>query len=125
VIANLVENAVKYSPEGGRVRVSLRPADSALHIAVSDQGIGISAAEQRRIFEKFYRVDPNMEGGIGGTGLGLYISRELVRRVGGRIRVESSPGHGSIFTVELPLAGPGERNHRPATNAGPGRSRAA
>jgi PAS domain S-box-containing protein len=125
VIANLVENAVKYSPDGGRVRVSLKPADSVLQIAVSDEGIGISAAEQRRIFEKFYRVDPNMRGGIGGTGLGLYISRELVRRVGGRIRVESVPGRGSTFTVELPLAPPSERKRQPSSRTGTGSTSAA
>ena len=104
VVANLVENAVKYSPEGGRVRIALELEDRSLRISVSDEGIGIPAAEQRRIFEKFYRVDPNMERGIGGTGLGLYISRELVRRVGGRISVDSAPGRGSTFTVEVPLA---------------------
>src|SRR5207302_380473 len=100
----LVENAVKYSPDGGTVRVALEVEDRMLRISVSDEGIGISAGEQRRIFEKFYRVDPNMERGIGGTGLGLYISRELVRRVGGRIQVDSSPGRGSTFVVEVPLA---------------------
>ncbi|HEV8687973.1 MAG TPA: ATP-binding protein, partial [Gaiellaceae bacterium] len=120
VIANLVENAVKYSPDGGRVQVSLEPFDASLRIAVSDQGLGIPASEQRRIFEKFYRVDPNMERGIGGTGLGLYICRELVRRVGGRIHVESAPGRGSTFTVELPLASPGSKQRKPAS-AGAGR----
>jgi len=104
VMANLVENGVKYSPDGGTVRIALEPQDRSLRISVSDEGIGIPAVEQRRIFEKFYRVDPNMERGIGGTGLGLYISRELVRRVSGRIQVESTPGHGSTFVVELPLA---------------------
>jgi PAS domain S-box-containing protein len=112
VVANLVENGVKYSPDGGMVRVTLAPDDRMVRVSVSDEGIGIAAAEQRRIFEKFYRVDPNMERGIGGTGLGLYISRELVRRVGGRIHVESAPGRGSTFVVELPLAAP-ERPAKP------------
>jgi PAS domain S-box-containing protein len=120
VLANLVDNAVKYSPDGGRVRVRLEPFEGVVRIAVSDEGLGIPASEQRRIFEKFYRVDPNMERGIGGTGLGLYISRELVRRVGGRIQVESAPGRGSTFTVELPLAPPA-RPRRERASAGEGR----
>ena len=73
-------------------------------LAVSDQGLGIPAAEQRRVFEKFYRLDPGMTRGIGGTGLGLYICRELVRRVGGRIWVESAVGRGSTFYIEMPVA---------------------
>ena len=67
------------------------------------RGLGIPAGEQRRIFEKFYRLDPNMTRGIGGTGLGLYISSELVRRFDGRIWVESREGEGSTFHVELPV----------------------
>ena len=104
VLANLVDNAVKYSPDGGPVTVKVEPADGYLRFAVSDAGIGIAAPEQRRIFEKFYRADPQMSRGIGGTGLGLYISRELVRRVDGRIWVESAVGRGSTFFVEIPLA---------------------
>ena len=75
-----------------------------MRFLVADPGIGIPEAEQRRIFEKFYRLDPDMTQGIGGTGLGLYICRELVRRVGGRIWVESQEGEGSTFYVELPVA---------------------
>jgi PAS domain S-box-containing protein len=104
VLANLVDNAVKYSPDGGPVTVKVEPADGYMRFAVSDAGIGIAAPEQRRIFEKFYRADPQMSRGIGGTGLGLYISRELVRRVDGRIWVESAVGRGSTFFVEIPLA---------------------
>jgi PAS domain S-box-containing protein len=102
VLSNLVENAIKYSPDGGSVRLRLEPADSRLRFAVSDEGLGIPASEQRRVFEKFYRLDPGMSRGIGGTGLGLYICRELVRRVGGRIWVESAEGRGSTFFVEVP-----------------------
>ena len=109
VLANLVDNAVKYSPEGGPVTVKVEPQDGWMRFAVSDSGIGIPAPEQRRIFEKFYRADPQMSRGIGGTGLGLYISRELVRRVDGRIWVESSAGRGSTFFVEIPLASSGSR----------------
>jgi two-component system phosphate regulon sensor histidine kinase PhoR len=104
VLVNLVENAVKYSPDGGRVELQLEPGDERVRLAVSDRGLGIPSAEQERIFEKFYRLDPNLSRGVGGTGLGLYICREIVRRMGGRIRVESDPGRGSTFSFELPLA---------------------
>jgi PAS domain S-box-containing protein len=104
VLVNLVENAVKYSPNGGRVELELQPVDGRVRFAVRDRGLGIPASEQERIFEKFFRLDPNLSRGVGGTGLGLYISRELVRRMGGRIRVESEPGRGSTFSFELPLA---------------------
>jgi PAS domain S-box-containing protein len=104
VLANLIENAVKYSPDGGAVEVSVAPAGKRVRIAVTDSGLGIPPEAQRRIFEKFYRLDPNMDRGIGGTGLGLYISSELVRRVDGRIWVESDGKQGSTFYVELPCA---------------------
>jgi signal transduction histidine kinase len=73
-----------------------------VRFSVSDSGLGIPASEQRRIFEKFFRLDPDMTRGIGGTGLGLYICRELVRRVDGRIWVESDGRSGSTFHVEIP-----------------------
>ena len=104
VLVNLVENAVKYSPDGGLVELVLEPVGERARFAVRDRGLGIPASEQERIFEKFFRLDPNLSRGVGGTGLGLYISREIVRRMGGRLRVESEPGHGSTFSFELPLA---------------------
>jgi PAS domain S-box-containing protein len=104
VLVNLVENAVKYSPEGGRVELELQPGEGRVRLAVHDRGLGIPAAEHERIFEKFYRLDPNLSRGVGGTGLGLYICREIVRRMGGRIRVESERGRGSTFSFDLPLA---------------------
>jgi PAS domain S-box-containing protein len=104
VLVNLVENAVKYSPEGGPVEVKLTEGPRYVRWAVSDKGLGIPAGERRRIFEKFYRLDPNMTRGIGGTGLGLYICHELVRRLDGRIWVEARRGKGSTFYVELPTA---------------------
>ncbi|MGZ8783065.1 MAG: PAS domain-containing protein [Gaiellaceae bacterium] len=104
VLVNLVENAVKYSPNGGRVQLELQPVGGSVRFAVSDSGLGIPPSEHERIFEKFFRLDPNLSRGVGGTGLGLYISREIVRRMGGRIRVESESGRGSTFSFELPLA---------------------
>src|SRR5262245_41519723 len=104
VLINLVDNAVKYSPDGGAVDVRVEPDGTMLHMSVSDEGLGIPHGEQKRIFGKFYRVDPQLSRGVGGTGLGLYICRELVRRMDGRLTVSSKEGEGSTFVVELPLA---------------------
>jgi PAS domain S-box-containing protein len=104
VLVNLVDNAIKYSPEGGEVAVSVANGDGLIRFSVIDKGLGIPPSEHRRIFEKFYRLDPDMTRGIGGTGLGLYICRELVRRMDGKIWVESALGKGSTFVVELPAA---------------------
>jgi PAS domain S-box-containing protein len=105
VLINLVDNAIKYSPEGGRVELAVERRDGGVRIAVRDEGIGIAPLEQRRIFGKFYRIDPQLARGVGGTGLGLYICRELVRRMGGRLSVASEEGKGSVFTVDLPAVG--------------------
>jgi PAS domain S-box-containing protein len=104
VLTNLLDNAVKYSPDGGTVEIRLEARGRQLRVAVRDEGLGIPLAEQSRIFEKFYRLDPNLTRGVGGTGLGLYICRELVRHMGGRIWVASAEGEGSTFFFELPLA---------------------
>jgi signal transduction histidine kinase len=104
VLTNLLDNAVKYSPDGGRVRIRLRQAGTRIRFRVEDEGLGIPVAEQTRIFEKFFRLDPNLTRGVGGTGLGLYICRELVYRMHGRIWVASDGRRGSTFTVELPVA---------------------
>ena len=104
VLVNLLDNAIKYSPEGGVVAISVTNGDSAIRFSIEDSGLGIPASEHRRIFEKFYRLDPDMTRGIGGTGLGLYICRELVRRMDGKIWVESKLDEGSTFVVELPAA---------------------
>ena len=106
VLVNLVDNAIKYSPDGGPVEIQLERADEKVRVSVRDRGLGIPPNEQQRIFEKFYRLDPNMTRGIGGTGLGLYISRELVRRLNGKIWVEPTNGDGSTFVFEIPLARP-------------------
>jgi signal transduction histidine kinase len=104
VLVNLVDNAVKYSPDGGRIEVRLEPADGHLRVTVQDEGLGIPASEQAGIFDKFKRLDPNQTRGVGGTGLGLYICRELVQQMGGRIWVVSDPAKGSAFSFELPWA---------------------
>ena len=103
VLLNLVDNAVKYSPGGGRIEVSVEPRGPGLRMEVRDEGIGIPQEELKRIFGKFYRVDPQLFRGVGGTGLGLYICRELVRRMDGRLSVTSAEGKGSTFVVDLPL----------------------
>jgi len=113
VLTNLVENAVKYSPEGGPVKLSLARRESFVRFAIRDEGLGIPRGEQDRVFEKFYRLDPSMTRGVGGTGLGLYICRELVRQLRGRIWVTSREGQGSTFYVEIPVA-PVSKNGKPA-----------
>ena len=105
-VANLVANAAKYSPAGGRIEVELTPRAGALQIAVRDEGLGIAPDEQNLIFEKFYRADANMTRGVSGSGLGLYISRELINLMGGTISVQSELGKGSTFVVTLPLVAP-------------------
>jgi two-component system phosphate regulon sensor histidine kinase PhoR len=103
VLVNLLDNAVKYGGDGP-VSIRIEPANGAVRILVADSGPGIPFAEQRRIFEKFYRSGPELTRATGGTGLGLYISRELVQRMGGRLEVRSQPGAGATFVVELPRA---------------------
>jgi signal transduction histidine kinase len=105
VLVNLVDNAVKYSPGGGEVVLRVRGDNGSCQFDVLDEGLGIPAAEQSRIFEKFYRLDPQQTQGVGGSGLGLYICRELVERMDGRLTVESEPGKGSRFSVVLPARG--------------------
>jgi two-component system phosphate regulon sensor histidine kinase PhoR len=100
VLVNLVDNAVKYG--GSDVRVRVEQGREAIRILVTDSGPGIEPAEQQRIFEKFYRVDPQLRRAPGGTGLGLYISRELVDRMGGSLTVSSRPAAGATFVMELP-----------------------
>ena len=104
VLTNLVDNAIKYSPDGGHVYVLVTRLGNRIRFRVQDEGLGIPSAEQARIFEKFFRLDPHMTRGVGGTGLGLYICRELVQRMHGRIGVNSDGRSGSTFWVELPVA---------------------
>ncbi len=104
ILDNLIDNAVKYSPEGGRVTVAWRKNGPRAVLDVADTGIGIAEEHQARIFERFYRVDKARSRELGGTGLGLSIVKHLARAFGGGATVKSKPGQGSTFSVELPLA---------------------
>lgn len=102
LLDNLVSNAVKFTPQGGRVTVRLSAADGLARIEVSDTGIGIPDEERERLFERFFRSQTALERQIQGTGLGLYISKAIVEAHGGRIGVHSTEGQGTTFMVELP-----------------------
>jgi len=104
VLFNLVDNAVRFTPAGGTVRVSARRENGAIEIAVADTGSGIPAEHLPRLFERFYRADPARSRGEGGTGIGLAIARSVVEAHGGKITAESDPGLGSVFTFDLPAA---------------------
>jgi signal transduction histidine kinase len=105
VFTILVENALRYSPEGGTVTVGARRNADRVEVRVVDDGIGIPAAEREWIFRKFYRAESAARDGAAGTGLGLFIAKELVNAMGGRIWVDSTEGEGSSFAFELPAAG--------------------
>ena len=102
VVGNLVDNALKYTPEGGRVTVRLAVAADHLLLEVEDTGIGLSPEDQERVFERFYRVDRARSRDLGGTGLGLSIVKNTVRSLGGEVGVRSELGFGSTFWVRLP-----------------------
>lgn len=104
ILDNLVDNALKYTPEGGRIRVRWRAKDDHVVMEVEDTGIGIPEADLPRIFERFYRVDKARSRELGGTGLGLSIVKHLAQAMQGSVRAASQPGGGSTFTVRLPRA---------------------
>jgi PAS domain S-box-containing protein len=101
VLFSLVDNAVKFSPEGGRIAISAHRRLESVEMRVSDQGVGIPRADQQRIFSKFYRAE-DVGPGVQGTGLGLFLARGLLAAMGGKIWVESKEGQGSTFVLELP-----------------------
>jgi two-component system sensor histidine kinase SenX3 len=101
---NLMTNAITYSPAGSHVGVGARRLGDVIEVSVADRGIGISESDQRRIFERFYRVDSARSRNTGGSGLGLSIVRHIIENHGGEIRVWSKPGSGSTFTVRLQSA---------------------
>lgn len=105
-LQNILDNAIRYTPDGGSVTLSASRSGDHLVLAVQDTGIGIPKAEQARIFERFYRVDPARSRELGGTGLGLSIARHLVELHHGRIEVESEVGRGSTFRILLSLRYP-------------------
>ena len=104
MFTNLVDNAVKYTPSGGRVEVTGGTEGDEIIISIADTGIGIPEGKLSRIFERFYRVDKARSKATGGTGLGLSIVRHVAENHGGRVTVESVPGKGTTFTVRLPRA---------------------
>jgi len=102
VVRKLVDNAIKYSARDARIAVTGREDSDHVMLLVKDEGVGISSEHLPRIFEKFYMVDGGLTRRVGGTGVGLYLVREIVRLHGGSVAVESEPGRGSLFTVRLP-----------------------
>jgi signal transduction histidine kinase len=104
ILYNLLENAVKYSPPGGEIRVFAKRERERLVIGVSDQGIGISLHDQAKLFGPFQRLEDSRLDGVKGAGLGLLVCRRLVEAHGGQIWVESEPGRGSTFFFTLPLS---------------------
>jgi two-component system sensor histidine kinase SenX3 len=134
-VRNLVDNAISYSAENTRVGVGVRRADGVVEVVVSDQGLGIAAAEQERIFERFYRIDPARSRATGGTGLGLSIVKHVAANHGGEVTLWSLPGQGSTFTLRLPetlqppATSPADRDSAPSVDAAvadePGRPQGA
>src|SRR5204863_111371 len=109
IVTNLIDNAAKYSREGGKITVSVEEHDGGVRLSVSDEGVGIPVTEQEAIFEKFYRVDPEQTHGGGGTGLGLYISRSLARagqrNAGDRALWNTSVQHDPLGSVPTYVTG--------------------
>ena len=102
LLLNLVSNAVKYTPEGGKVSIGLSKVNDWARLVVTDTGIGIPPEELPHVFERFYRVDKARSRSEGGTGLGLSIVKHVVERMRGRVTVESELGKGTCFTMILP-----------------------
>jgi len=103
VLTNLVENAIKFSPQGGAIIIKGKTSGNEVLVTVVDEGIGIPLRDQKRVFDRFYRVEAGSARPARGTGLGLYICKSLVEVHGGRIWVESELGKGSLFTFSLPI----------------------
>ncbi|NQG97140.1 cell wall metabolism sensor histidine kinase VicK [Streptococcus suis] len=102
VVDNILNNAIKYSPDGGKITFSMKTTDTQLIVSISDEGLGIPKADLPRIFDRFYRVDKARSRAQGGTGLGLAIAKEIVKQHQGFIWAKSEYGHGSTFTIVLP-----------------------
>jgi signal transduction histidine kinase len=122
VLDNLVTNAIKFSPDGGTIRVTLRDAGEAVVLSVRDSGVGIPTNQLDAIFGLFYQAEDPVSRRTGGMGLGLYISKQIISRHGGRIWADSAPNEGSTFSVSLPRVGASAPSPRPSLR---GRGRAA
>ena len=115
ILYNLLSNAVKFTPAGGKVTLSARPGpaaplgagDDEVVVSVADSGPGIAEVDQQHIFEKFYQADRSLTKESSGTGLGLAIAKELASLLGGRLTLKSSPGHGAVFSVIIPVGSAG------------------
>lgn len=103
VFSNILNNAIKYSPDGGNITVNVECDDDVIRVAIEDEGIGVSEEDAKRLFEKFYRVQSEASRNIGGTGLGLAICKEIVESHGGTIYAKSESGKGTTMVVELPI----------------------
>ena len=106
VLVNLLTNAIKYTPDGGKIRLEHRVSEGCLEVSIQDTGVGVRGEDQQRIFQKFEQADNSYSRAQEGTGLGLALSREIMRLHGGDIRVDSAGENtGSTFTTSLPVAG--------------------
>jgi len=114
VLVNLIDNAIRYSPSGGDIEVTVTDQNGEAVVTVKDQGVGMSRAKQARIFERFYRAHTGTPYDYGGMGVGLHISREIVNRLGGRMWFESEEGKGSSFSFSLPVESEDARSSRGA-----------
>jgi two-component system phosphate regulon sensor histidine kinase PhoR len=108
VLVNLLDNAIKYTPENGLIRISTKEEGDTVTISVTDTGVGIGAKHLPRIFERFYRVDPARSRSEQSTGLGLSIVKHIIQLHGGEVAVQSTPGAGSTFSITLPKAAAAE-----------------
>ena len=108
VLINMVSNAIKYTRDGGKVKITAGAKDGKVWCSVRDNGIGIPKQDVDRVFDRFYRVDKARSRESGGTGLGLSIANEIVSRHNGNIQLESKAGRGTVITVTLPVEGPAD-----------------
>jgi signal transduction histidine kinase len=102
-IRAILDNAIKFTPEGGIVTLEIKLEDDQLKLLISDTGIGISTSELTKIFNKFYQIDPEQTGQVRGFGLGLHYARDFISSMGGQLLIESQPEQGTLVTIQFPL----------------------